>query len=180
VRNEKNGVEKKSRKLNRRICEKEATKMRKKPTALKKIEGTYRKDRAVHHEPTPQPADSLSPPVKLDAVGQKFWDYHAPRLAKLNLLTESDTYSLAQASEWWSVHQRALADLRSGLTHTSDANGECSKPQVAIAKQAFTCMREIMKGFGLDPQSRAKISVPPPEEKDPIGDLYFKRPVAVK
>jgi hypothetical protein len=36
-------------------------------------------------------------------------------------------------------------------------------------------MRHIMIGFGLDPQSRGKISVLPPKEKDPIGDLYFKR-----
>ena len=61
------------------------------------------------------------------------------------------------------------------ITHTTEANGECSKPQVAIAKQAFGCMRQIMIGFGLDPQSRGKISVLPPKERDPIGDLYFKR-----
>jgi P27 family predicted phage terminase small subunit len=149
--------------------------MRKKPTALKKIDGTFRKDRANRSEPKPKPAASLEPPIELDEHGRKFWDYHAPKLKEQNLLTELDTFSLAQACEWWSIHQRALADLRQGLTHTTDSNGECSKPQVSVAKQAFACVRAIMLGFGLDPQSRSKISVPPPKEKDPIGDLYFKR-----
>jgi P27 family predicted phage terminase small subunit len=148
--------------------------MRRKPTALKKIEGTYRKDRASN-EPKPALADNLEPPIKLDAHGRAFWDYHAPKLHKLNLLTECDVFSLAQACEWWSVYRRAIADLNHGITHTTDANGECSKPQVAIAKQAFGCMRQIMIGFGPDPQSRGKISVLPPKERDPIGDLYFKR-----
>jgi P27 family predicted phage terminase small subunit len=126
----------------------------------------------------PPPADSLDSPIALDEHGQRFWNYHAQRLHKLGLLTELDTFSLVQACQWWSVHQRALEELRSGLTHETEANGECSRPQVAVAKQAFACVRSIMQGFGLDPNSRSKIHVNPPEERDEIADLYFKRPVA--
>jgi P27 family predicted phage terminase small subunit len=150
--------------------------MRKKPTQLKKIDGTFRKDRANHSEPKPKPADSLESPIELDEHGRAFWDYHAGRLQKLNLLTECDIYSLALASEWWSIHRRAIEGLRDDLTHSTDANGECCKPELTAAKQAFVNVQALMRQFGLDPQSRSKISVPPPEEKDPIGDLYFKRP----
>jgi P27 family predicted phage terminase small subunit len=150
--------------------------MRKKPTQLKKIDGTYRKDRAKFNEPKPKLSESLDPPIELDEHGRAFWNYHAPKLQKLNLLTECDTYSLALASEWWSVHRRAVEGLRSDLVHETESNGECCRPELTAAKQAFTNLQILMQRFGLDPQSRSKISVPSPEEKDPIRDLYFKRP----
>jgi len=148
--------------------------MRRKPTALKKIEGTFRKDRA-HNEPKPAQPDNLEPPVELDAHGRSFWDYHARRLQKLGLLTECDTHALALGCEWWSIHQRAIEKLHDNLTHSTEANGECSKPEVAIAKQAFLNLRTIMIEFGLDPQSRSKLHVEPPEKPDEIQDLYFKK-----
>lgn len=148
--------------------------MRRKSTALKKIEGTFRKDRAKN-EPKPAPADSLEPPIELDAHGRAFWNYHAARLQKLGLLTEADTYSLALVSEWWSIHQRAIEELRKELTHSTEANGECARPEVSIAKQAFANVRMIMLGFGLDPQSRSKIHVAQPEKPDEIADLYFRK-----
>lgn len=149
--------------------------MRKKPTQLKKIEGTLRKDRANHREPKPKPADSLEPPIKLDSHGRAFWDYHAAKLKGLGLLTECDTYSLAIACEWWSVHRRALEGLKTDLVHSTDSNGECCRPELTAAKQAFGNLQTLMQRFGLDPQSRSKISVPTPEDKDPIGELYFKK-----
>ena len=148
--------------------------MRRKPTALKKIDGTFRKDR-VRKEPTPAQPDNLEPPIKLDRHGKAFWSYHASRLQKLGLLTECDTYSLAVGCEWWSVHQRALKAVRRSLVHSTEANGECSKPEIQIAKTAFANLKQIMIGFGLDPQSRGKLHVEPPEQPDKIADLYFKK-----
>lgn len=153
--------------------------MRKKPTALKRIDGTYRKDRANHREPKPAPAESLEPPIPLDEHALKFWDYHASRLSKLNLLTELDVYALALASEWWSIHRRAMDGLKGDLLHETESNGECCRPELAAAKQALGHLTTLMARFGMDPISRSKISVEPPEKKDEIGDLYFKRKVAV-
>lgn len=154
--------------------------MRKKPTQLKKIDGTFRKDRANHHEPMPEPADNLEPPIQLDKLGQKFWDEIAPELHKLGLLTKLDRYSLLFLAQWVSIHQRGIEGVDTDLIHTTEANGECCKPELTAAKQALTLIQTLGARFGLDPVSRSKISVKPPEEKDPIGERYFKRPVAVK
>ena len=151
--------------------------MRRIPTSLKKIRGTYRKDRA-RSEPKPAQPENLEPPIELDAHGQAFWNYHAEKLQQLGLLTECDVHSLAVGCEWWSVHQRALEAVKSELTHSTEANGECSKPEIAIAKQAFTNLRTIMISFGLDPQSRGKLHVERPEQPDEIESLYFKKHTA--
>src|SRR5688572_25512608 len=147
--------------------------MRRKPTALKQIDGTLRRDRANHREPKPAPAENLEPPIPLDDHARKFWDYHAPKLSKLNLLTELDVYTLGLASEWWSIHRRAMDGLDSDLVHTTESNGECCRPELTAAKQALTNLTMLMARFGMDPISRSKISV-----EDQIADLYFKRPVA--
>jgi P27 family predicted phage terminase small subunit len=153
--------------------------VRKKPTALKKIDGTFRRDRANHREPIPERAESLDPPVQLDEYARAFWNYHVGKLSKLNLLTELDVYALTLAAEWWSIHQRAMKGLESELVHVTDANGECCRPELTAAKQALTNLQALMTRFGMDPVSRSKISVSPPDKKDEIGDLYFKKPVAV-
>jgi P27 family predicted phage terminase small subunit len=88
------------------------------------------------------------------------------------LLSELDLHLLAMAAQWWSVHVRALAEMKE-ITQTTEANGKVAKPEIAIAKQAFNAVRSIMQEFGIGPGSRSKVEALPEEENDDRTARYF-------
>jgi P27 family predicted phage terminase small subunit len=127
-------------------------------------------------EPQPKPAKNLKPPVILDEYAMKFWRHYSKRLKKLELLSEIDTHLLAAGAQWWSIEQRALEELKNSLTDNSPANGNCAKPQIAIAKVAFNSVRAILAEFGIGPASRSRIDIPPPKRKeDPFENFKASR-----
>lgn len=146
----------------------------KKPTKLLKMQGTWRKDRHGNkNEPQP-PAANLAQPYDLDEDGQRFWDYHAPKLSKLGLLSENDAYALAMAAEWFSIHQKCVRELRSGISQKTPTT-TVAKPASVVAKAAIVAVRGFLADFGLTPASRTRLTVEPPEEVDPIFERFFKK-----
>jgi P27 family predicted phage terminase small subunit len=123
-------------------------------------------------EPQPKLAKDIHPPVKLDEHAQKFWRIYSVKLKELRLLSELDLHLLAMAAQWWSVHVRALAEMKE-ITQTTEANGKVAKPEIAIAKQAFNAVRSIMQEFGIGPGSRSKVEALPEEENDDRAARYF-------
>lgn len=82
------------------------------------------------------------------------------------------------AAQWWSVHVRALAEMKE-ITQTTDANGKVAKPEVAIAKQAFNAVRSIMQEFGIGPGSRTKVSALSQEDPgDPLAKYFNQKRAA--
>lgn len=124
------------------------------------------------NEPQPKLAKNLHPPIQLDEHAQKFWRTYSVKLKELRLLSELDLHLLAMAAQWWSVHVRALAEMKE-ITQTTDANGKVAKPEVAIAKQAFNAVRSIMQEFGIGPGSRTKVAALPPGDSDDPFAKYF-------
>jgi P27 family predicted phage terminase small subunit len=126
-------------------------------------------------EPQPKIAKDIHPPIKLDEHAQKFWRIYSVKLKELRLLSELDLHLLAMAAQWWSVHVRALAEMKE-ITQTSEANGKVAKPEVAIAKQAFNAVRSIMQEFGVGPGSRTKVTTLPEDDDDPAARYFNNRP----
>src|SRR2546421_647039 len=88
-----------------------------KPTGLKVLEGTYRRDRAKR-EPKPLPVAPACPSW-LDATGRAKWRELKPQLDRLGLLTEIDGDALAAYCSAWSRYQAALNRLRTADAETS-------------------------------------------------------------
>jgi P27 family predicted phage terminase small subunit len=126
------------------------------------------------NEPQPKLAKNLHPPIKLDEHAQKFWRTYSVKLRELRLLSELDLHLLAMAAQWWSIHVRALAEMKE-ITQITDANGKVAKPEVAIAKQAFNAVRSIMQEFGIGPGSRTKVTALPQGDFDDPVAKYFNQ-----
>lgn len=147
--------------------------MRRTPTATKLLQGTFRKDRQNRDEPKPEPPEELAAPAWLDEYGAECWNKYVPRLVKTGILTSLDMFLFAGVCERWSTYRRAVEETKGGLTHLTEANGECSKPQIAIAKAAFDQFRQGMAEFGCSPASRGKVKAVPPSDDDDPAARYF-------
>lgn len=134
-----------------------------KPSAQKKLAGTFRKDRAAKREMAPPPGTPPRPDW-LDAEGRKEWDRVVPQLEALGVLSEIDGAMLA---DYCAAHALAVKATRAyqkqGLTVT--INGQRLKnPNIKIAQEARAQARLLAGEFGLSPSSRSRVSTAAAEE----------------
>jgi P27 family predicted phage terminase small subunit len=153
--------------------------MRRTPTATKVLRGTFRKDRENPAEPKPEPPEDLKAPEWLDRYGRECWNKYVPRLVKTGILTSLDMLLFAGVCERWSTYRRAIDETKKNLTHSTESNGECAKPQVAIAKAAFDQFCRGMAEFGCSPASRGKVKAVLPRDDDPAAK-YFDRGAKIR
>ena len=112
-----------------------------KPTALKLLEGTSRKDRANENEPQYEPTEGLEPPPHLrDSEALACWNEFTEVLEGQRVLTRADRRALAQ-----------LCNYESASVQCWNAG---SKPTAA----EMTQLRMLFAEFGLTPASRVKVS----------------------
>ena len=138
---------------------------RKKPTALRKLEGNPSKRPFNEREPMPMPSMPECPEWLLpDAL--KEWFRVAPELHRLGLLTGIGRTALAaycQSYAKWKQAEEFI--IKNGLVYpirNEDGGVKCLQqfPQVGVANQ---CLRQILAfcaRFGLDPSSRATMQLP--------------------
>ena len=149
--------------------------MRRTPTATKILRGTFRKDRNPN-EPQPEPPEDLKAPEWLDDYAQECWNKYVPRLVAIGILTSLDVLLFSGVCERWSLYRRAIDDTKTSLTHLTESNDECSKPQGAIAKAAFDQFRQGMAEFGCSPASRGKVKAVKRVEDDPFERFRHHEP----
>ncbi len=147
-----------------------------KPTTVHKLTGTFRKDRHNENEPQPEQPEKLEPPEWLDDFGRECWQTLTPHLLRLGLLTSVDLPLFAALCERYAMYRRAVDALTNQLTQIT-ANGECARPQVAIAKTAFDQLKSALQEFGLSPASRSKAVATKAPEDDPIAQYQRKNGV---
>lgn len=116
---------------------------RPKPTVLKVLEGNPGKRPLPKHEPKPQGMAEMPGWLRPGAV--KVWNEYAPRLEGLGLLTDLDAETFGQWCTLTAMFRRKPAEMPAGKIARMDAIGQ---------------------RFGLDPSSRARMSVKPQEPKD--------------
>jgi len=124
-----------------------------KPTKLHLINGTYRPDR-MNRKNEPRPVQGKGKaPSWLKGEALKEWRRVAPELQRTGVLTAIDETLLA-----------AYCSLV-GIFIDGVKSGEPMKSSL-IAQ-----LRGLAASFGLDPSSRGRLSVPPPEPVDPMEDF---------
>lgn len=132
-----------------------------KPSALKKLQGTYRSDRA-RGEVFPPSVEDLSPPDWLSDRAQEKWNELAPMLAADGLLTECDLDTLALYCQTWIHYLDAAKALEEGGTTSVARSGyEQVSPYVTIAKNCLADLIKIGDRLGLNPSTRTRLQVQP-------------------
>jgi P27 family predicted phage terminase small subunit len=138
-----------------------------KPTALKLLQGTHRKDRAPKNEPKPPAGDRPpSPPSFLAGLALKEWKRLANRLHSVGLLTEVDRSKFAMYCQAYARWQECEAVISAeGMTIETATGYVQQRPEVSIAHKYCEIAQKLGQQFGIDPAARSRIDVPPAPEK---------------
>lgn len=130
-----------------------------KPSGLKLVTGTDRKDRRNDGEPEPMLLNDLSPPAHLAQRSAAVWAEVAPMLRRMQVLTEADVLALEFLCD-------AVADYRLARETCGDDfvahshKGSQMLNQWFVAKLTAKKSAESMMGkFGMDPASRSRVMV---------------------
>jgi P27 family predicted phage terminase small subunit len=150
---------------------------KRKPTALRLVDGNAGKRPLPRHEPKPA-AEPPPKPTHLSELAAEAWDRVAPELHRLGLLTVVDGVALELLAcaydDWRSAHADVVAE---GITYeTENAQGGRmvrAHPAVAVRSDAWRRVKSILAEFGLTPSSRAKLDVAPPDGATDPADAYF-------
>lgn len=145
-----------------------------KPTHLKLLEGTFRKDRAPKREPK-APKGHPTPPSYLGRVAKAEWRRIIPLLAEMQILSKADRSVIAAYCQAWQRLQefeRAIDEH--GPTFVTEKGYVCQRPEVAMAHKQATLVRQLAAELGLTPAARSRIEVPEKEPpKDQTEELLF-------
>ena len=157
-----------------------------KPSQLKRLQGTARPDRVNANEPQPDPAIPTRPGWLLPEAKRE-WNRVVPGLSKLGLLTALDRGAIAGGCQWWAMYVRAVRDIaESGWTftittvketatsRTTTTGYEGPRPAVAQMHKCWTQYLAFCSRFGLTPSDRSRLSVPEPKPIDEMS-AYLDR-----
>ncbi len=126
-----------------------------KPSATKKAEGTYRKDRDRELTVSVQvPA----PPDELSAEEQKLFRELAVGLAAQGTIAAVDGLALAMLCNAIVEFRAADADIKAkGMTAETDTGYEYLRPTVGVRSKASGKILAACRLFGMSPAARASI-----------------------
>lgn len=146
---------------------------KKKPTKLKVLEGTFRKDRALENEIEPEPLSLYpDPPDILNEFGRDEWRIVVPQLQSMGILATVDMAMLTAYCLEWGVYMECEDTLRKQGRMTVAANGtEMVHPLDNVKARSFKAALATAREFGFTPSSRTGIGGPKPKEKDPLEEL---------
>ena len=141
-----------------------------KPTAIKRLQGTLRRDRSSTQEPRPDPTVP-SRPGWLRPEAKREWTRLASELGRLGLLTIVDRGPMAGGCEWWAIFVEALGQLRNKageieLTYETPTGQQKARPEIGVALQAWKEYLAFCSKFGLTPSDRSRIHMPEPQRND--------------
>lgn len=130
-----------------------------KPTAVKLLEGTYRRDRANPAEPAP-PVGAKPPPwLPTSGPARVAWRRLSRVLTATRVLTVADADALALGCV-------ALADF---LEARADPSGW------RRADAAWKRYAAVLRDFGMTPSARTRVAAVPVAERDPLAE-WMARP----
>ncbi len=136
-----------------------------KPTALKKLQGTYRPDRAARNEVTPQLGEPPCP-RSLTGEARAEWRRVAPELVRLQVLAIVDAGRLADYCRAHALAIKAAGKAAQQGEVIETERGPARNPWHVIAQEARAQARLLAQEFGLTPSSRSRVEAPPAEAAD--------------
>lgn len=149
----------------------------KKPTALKRAQGTPR-HKLNKNEPEPPNGDAVCP-RSLSKDAKPVWKRLAPQLMAMGVLAIIDTDVLARYCEVW-VQWRKATDAIASEGMTLDGR---QRAVVKIAREAGAEMTRLETCLGMSPSARASLSVAPKKsgkDEESLEDFIASKPRIVK
>lgn len=144
---------------------------------LKVVRGNPGKRPLNKKEPKPLRAQP-EPPPHLTTYARKAWDYYAPKLFKMGVLTEADVIALERLAECYS-EVRTLADVIEVEGHTFETTSMTGdtiirrRPEAAQLADADKRLRAYLVEFGLTPAARSRVTAQDiDEDHDPAEDYF--------
>ena len=122
------------------------------PTTLTVLRGNPSRKKLNEHEPVPPPGE-VSKPIGLSAGANVVWDELAPICLAMGTLSVADVRVFATLCELQAVFQAASADK--DLAEPTHLDGVLKRQ-----RETANVLRPYYALFGLEPVSRARISVP--------------------
>ena len=150
---------------------------KRKSDKVKRMQGTYRKDRERNFDKPEEPKNH-KPPSWLKGDGRRLFKAVSPTLERQGVLTEMDLYSFAELCSLYGkirLLEKQLADQGEVIP---DEKGSLKKnPASTLAKQYRDQFIKLADQFGLTPESRGRlgISLKEPEEMGAIEKLMASR-----
>lgn len=142
--------------------------MKKLPTKLKIVKGTYRSERENQDEPEYK-IEIPKFPTHLTTRARKEWKRMSEVLFDMGLLTNVDMAALAaycQLYGRWSEAEALLKKKDQPLVVITKSGNEIQNPLIGIANTSLKLMKECLLEFGMTPASRSKVSAKKEEKKD--------------
>jgi P27 family predicted phage terminase small subunit len=154
------------------------------PTRLLELTGSFAKhpERRAARAQEPQPPTGAPAPRRKLAADVRRWYVRLARLADVQrVATRVDGVTLELAAMALADHDAARALVaRDGPVYvTRTAAGSPMtrpNPAVAIASDAWKRALAALRGFGMDPASRAHVAAAPAPEPDDPCDAFLGRP----
>jgi P27 family predicted phage terminase small subunit len=145
-----------------------------KPTQLKRLAGTLRKNRQNLDEPMPE-AGTPEAPADLDARARAAWDYYAPILSGCRLLTLADREMLACFCAAAGRRSQAEEELaKSGPVVKSPSGYPIQNPWLSIANKSLEQLLRFGQELGLSPASRTRVKSLPAAQGTTGRKRFFK------
>lgn len=127
------------------------------PTALRLLEGNRSHRTPNQFEPRPERILPKAPAC-LDREAKKIWKEWAPKLLKLGVLTETDTFALETLCRSMSRVREANKAVQEKGTVIKDSRGIPRRnPFLRVEEKAQQEVDRMMIQFGLTPASRTRI-----------------------
>ncbi len=143
-------------------------------TQIKKLQGTYRKDRHGDGPVAFTPVVKVSVPRHLSKSARKEWKVITQELIKANMLQSVDLTVLAaycqEIADYWELRQFITEN---GRTFISPNGHLCQRPQVSMMGKSLERAMKIGLRFGITPVAREKIRIRTPNggKPDPTDGL---------
>lgn len=136
-----------------------------KPTNIKLVQGTFRKDRVARNEA--KPTIEIPPvPEHLSDIAKVEWGRISQDLAQLGLLSRIDRSALCAYCDCWGdyIESSKLCATTEGKDRKvikTAAGNLIENPYYSIKKRSLELMHKYLTEFGMSPASRTKIDASP-------------------
>lgn len=150
-----------------------------KPIELHLLEGNKNRKtkKEIEHRKAAEAAlkpgsDKVKPPMWLCKHGKKVFKQLAAELMQIDLVTNIDVYAMARWAHCYVKYQECAEIVTRDGVETIKPNSAGfpvagPHPMLTTMKQLNEQMTKLESEFGLSPASRAKLAMPPKEEKEP-------------
>lgn len=149
-----------------------------KPTNVKKVIGTLRKDRVLSNEWTPTKLKTIPAPPdghNFDEQSVSIWYLHLCAMAEAHIMTDVDIPQFFIYVTAVQQHRKMTKEIATeGETLINDKGIPFINPKIRIAKMASDTIVRLAGEFGFTPSSRTRIGTGGGKEDKTKGDKFSK------